>query len=155
MLKEALTNSLPLDHQSRDPKKQAKPHYSTFFQHSPSAFAIYNGQNQELNSWNDAFLNLWQCEAFILREPFPNASLLRIQESDFVATWQQQISNLENRSQSSFECTILTKYGESKTLRIQLWKMSAKENAFVGMKIDDVTNTKKLALESRNHIRII
>ena len=154
MLKNVLTSSLPTELPGKT-KHQNISSYSTFFQHSPSAFAIYNAKEQELTSWNDAFLNLWQCEAFILRETFPNPSLLRIQEDDFSATWQKQIALLESRSQTCFECTLMSKYGESKVIRIELWKMSAQESGLFGMKLDDVTNAKKMALESRKYVRII
>lgn len=126
-----------------------------FLHHAPSGYAIYDLDLRKIIYHNQALLQTLHCEAFALKDVFPNPKVLRIQDLNFLSNWQSQLQRMNRTEKAQLECTLRSVYGGRMVLKWELWRMADADRRLCGIKVEDITAWKKMKLESINHVKII
>ncbi|MEL6638966.1 MAG: hypothetical protein AAFR05_19580 [Bacteroidota bacterium] len=144
---------------TKSPTKPTKPtdqspSFAHFADHAPTAYALYHPNLARLAYYNHAFLQLLHCDAYALEDLFPGLSL-GLTDARAIERWHEHVQRLQRHQHSSLEWELTTRYGDHRTLKIDLWPLAGSTIGLIGLKVEDISEWKKLTRESRRYTKII
>ncbi len=127
--------------------------FAHFADQAPTAYALYHPNLARLAYYNRAFMELLHCDAYTLEDIFPSIGL-GFSDGEAIERWHQHIQRLQHHGSTSLEWEMCSRYGDRRTVKIDLWSLAGSPSGMVGLKAEDISEWKKLARDSKRYSKI-